>query len=96
MIMAISVNQLLIKMENELHKAKSAQGTSQLRENVHSIKVLCELILEENQSGVTSNLAGTKTSPAVSRQAPTVVPVTSLTTKKLVEEEANGDSLFDF
>lgn len=94
--MAISVNQLLLKMENELHKAKSAQGTSQLRENVHSIKVLCELILEENQSGVTGNLAGTTNSPAVSKQTSTVVPVTSLTTQKLDEEEANGDSLFDF
>ncbi|MHC0036575.1 YwdI family protein [Pseudoneobacillus sp. C159] len=85
--MAISVEQLLQKMESELHKAKQAQGSAKLREHVHSIKILTELILEEKSGGETI---------VVSAPMPQVAPVSSLTTKKLNEEDANGESLFDF
>lgn len=84
--MSISMEQLLKKIESELHKAKQAGNSSKLRENVHSIKVLCELILEKNESGTISK------TQAISEvaSAPTLAAI------KLEEEEANGDSLLDF
>jgi hypothetical protein len=91
-IMSISVEQLLKKMESELHKAKQAEGTAKLRENVHSIKILCELILDDTGSG---SVRGLPEVVALQPQIQTITP-TSLTVKKLEEEEANGESLFDF
>jgi hypothetical protein len=85
--MAISVEQLLQKMESELQKAKQAQGSAKLREHVHSIKILSELILEEKSGGETG---------VVSVATPQIVPLAPLATKKLNEDDANGDSLFDF
>jgi hypothetical protein len=93
--MSISVEQLLKKMESELHKAKQAEGSVQLRENVHSIKVLCELILEDS---ALKSRSVRGLSEAVALQQPQIQTITptTLSVKKLEEEEANGDSLFDF
>jgi hypothetical protein len=88
--MAISLNQLLNKMESEIHKAKRADNTSKVRESAHTIKVLCELILEESQLESSPSLASL-TSPQIQVQATPTLPL-----KKLGDEEANGDSLFDF
>jgi hypothetical protein len=90
--MSISVEQLLKKMESELQKAKQAEGTTKLRENVHSIKILCELILEDQGMGSVRSLSEVV---ALQPKIQTITPP-SLTVKKLEEEEANGDSLFDF
>jgi hypothetical protein len=91
--MAISVNQLLEKIESELHKAKQAGNSPKLRENVHSIKILCELILEENNQKSIVSVSAMTSAPAPTS---TSITPTSLSAKKLDEEEANGDSLFDF
>jgi hypothetical protein len=88
--MAISVNQLLEKIESELHRAKQAGNTAKVRENVHTIKVLCELILEEKDSELPRPAVG------VTQAIPQVVAVPTLNPKKLDEDEANGESLFDF
>jgi hypothetical protein len=47
----ISVQKLLMKMEEELQQARTSQKTESLRERIHSIKILCELILDEKQVG---------------------------------------------
>ncbi|WP_442597012.1 YwdI family protein [Neobacillus sp. D3-1R] len=93
--MDISVNQLLKKMEKELQKAKLLESSSKVRESIHSIKILCELILEENDREISSF-----SQPVVAPPKPQISQVlttTSLPSKKLdMDEEANGDSLFDF
>jgi hypothetical protein len=91
-MMSISVEQLLKKMESELHKAKQAGSTVELREHVHSIKILCELILDDQGNRTVQNLPEVV---ALQPQIQTMKP-TTLSVKKLEEEEANGDSLFDF
>jgi hypothetical protein len=91
-MMSISVEQLLKKMESELHKAKQAGSTVELREHVHSIKILCELILDDQGNRTVQNLPEVL---ALQPQIQTIKP-TTLSVKKLEEEEANGDSLFDF
>lgn len=90
--MAISVNQLLEKIEGELHKAKSAGSSTKLRESVHTIKILCELILEDNGTEAVQSIEAV---PALQRTSQALSP-TTLVSKKLDEQEANGDSLFDF
>ncbi|MBV7505135.1 YwdI family protein [Bacillus sp. sid0103] len=107
--MNISVQKLLAKIEEELKLAKSSAKEESLREKVYSIKILCELLLDEkpalkNEVPVTPMPA---VQPAISYQAfqqpvmnqPLIQqPAAQLQQpKKLdMEDEANGDSLFDF
>nr|WP_285852297.1 YwdI family protein [Robertmurraya korlensis] len=95
--MEISVQKLLLKMEQELQAAKSSGTNSQVRERVHAIKTLCELVLE-SQSGET-----TRGLPRVNPVIPTKVeqiltssPVQTQPKKLQIDDESNGDSLFDF
>ncbi|GHH97978.1 YwdI family protein [Neobacillus kokaensis] len=102
--MNISVQKLLAKMEEELMQAKAASKQENLRERIYSIKILCELILDEKQA----KAAESWNEPVIGRPVPVVVPqqpavpivqqpVSTLQLKKLeLEDEANGDSLFDF
>jgi hypothetical protein len=93
--MSISVDQLLKKMESELHKAKQAGNSARLRENVHSIKILCELVLEQEGSVENHRQMVIEAPPIQQTNLQTIQPA-NLSGKKLQEEEANGDSLFDF
>lgn len=86
--MNISVEKLLTKIEEELKLAKNSTKQENLREKVYSIKILCELILDEKQVQPES-----KPIPLAAFQQ----PVSLNQPKKLeMEDEANGDSLFDF
>jgi hypothetical protein len=82
--MNISVEKLLAKMEEELHLINEGN----LREKVYSIKILCELILDEKQKY--SELPTTKgfiQQPVITATQPK---------KLVVDDGANGDSLLDF
>ena len=106
--MNISVQKLLAKIEAELKLAKSSTKEESMREKVYSIKTLCELLLDETPTRKSEAPAAPvqAVQPAVSfqayqqpvmnqpiiQQAPTIQQP-----KKLdMEDEANGDSLFDF
>jgi hypothetical protein len=91
--MNISVQKLLAKMEEELQLAKTTVKEENLREKVYSIKILCELILDEKQikSESPTFLPGTTKGFIPQPMIPTGQPK-----KLVVDEEANGDSLFDF
>lgn len=104
--MNISVQKLLSKIEEELKRAKNSPKEESLREKVYSIKILCELILEE-KGGQSWEAAVTQ--PPVITQQPLVIqqpvvqqpavyqPAALNQPKKMdLGEEANGDSLFDF
>ncbi|MBT2657709.1 YwdI family protein [Bacillus sp. ISL-18] len=102
--MNISVEKLLAKIENELKLAKTSSKEETLREKIYSIKILCELILDEKQANVKPAAAAIQ--PAVTQQVyqqplmnqQVFQQGSSLQQlKKLdMEDEANGDSLFDF
>jgi hypothetical protein len=83
--MNISVQKILTKMEEELHLAKA----DNLREKVYSIKILCELILDEKQI---------KTESPIPMQTLIQQPIMPIGQPKklVVDDEANGDSLLDF
>lgn len=96
--MNISVDNLLSKMEEELKLAKSSTKKENLREKVYSIKILCELILDDKQGQqeAPTTVPSTVYQP-VPIQPTFQQPVSLNQPKKLeMEDEANGDSLFDF
>ncbi|OHX45885.1 YwdI family protein [Cytobacillus oceanisediminis] len=91
--MNISVQKLLGKMEKELLEAKSSSSDARIRERVQAIKSLCELVLEESDTGSVSDVA----SISHTYNAPPAAQPAGLQPKKMqMEDEANGDSLFDF
>ena len=93
--MNISVEKLLAKIEEELKLAKNSTKQENLREKVYSIKILCELILEEKQNQPEIPLKAAYQPVMV--QPSVQQPVSLNQPRKLeMEDEANGDSLFDF
>jgi hypothetical protein len=93
----ISVDKLLRKIEEELKLAKNSMKQENLREKVYSIKILCELILDEKQVQPESKSIPLAAFQPVVAQPAFQQPVSLNQPKKLeMEDEANGDSLFDF
>jgi hypothetical protein len=108
--MDISLQKLLLKMEEELRLAKSAESQITQRERIHSIKTLCELVLDEPVKNGTGKAVYSNAAPQAAPQYAAVqpsipqpqVPVSQPSPmmpqpRKLeMEDNANGDSLFDF
>ncbi len=84
--MEIPVNNVLRKMEQELHRALLEKDDIKIREHLLIIQTLCTLVLEQQNK--------TEVAPITS----SVIPNFKKTDPKqnLEQEEANGDSLFDF
>lgn len=95
--MDLSIDKLLAKMEAELHQARSSKEDN-LREKIYSIKILCELILDEkvgSSKGLVSSRPQEVYQPAASMTIQQPMAVNQQ--KKLqTDDGANGDSLFDF
>ena len=112
--MNISLQKLLSKMEEELGLAKASETEAAQRERIHSIKTLCELVLDEpvHQEARKSVGSSTATGMNTAAAAPQYIAQPAFTQpqtpvnqpsplmpqpKKLeMEDQANGDSLFDF
>jgi Family of unknown function (DUF5327) len=93
----ISVEKLLTKIEEELKLAKNSTRQENLREKVYSIKILCELILDDKQVQQEPKTTPLAAFQPVIAQPTFQQPVSLNQPKKLeMEDEANGDSLFDF
>lgn len=91
--MSISVQKLLGKIEEELKQAKLSDNEARIRERIHAVKTLCELILEE-QTVIEKQIA-----PPMTNQVPAQISMPNpygQSSKMKMGEEANGDSLFDF
>ncbi|PGT90526.1 YwdI family protein [Bacillus sp. AFS040349] len=100
--MNIPVSKLLSKMEAELTKAKNSSSTKEVREKVAVIQSLCEIILDEKSevsvqpllSPSSSEISQLELQKMMGNMSTVVKNPTSERTVK--EEDANGDSLFDF
>ncbi|MFP7298543.1 YwdI family protein [Neobacillus niacini] len=95
----ISVDKLLRKIEEELKLAKGSTRKENLREKVYSIKILCELILDEKPGQQEAPaIPVTSYQPVITQTQPVFQQPVSLNQPKKIdmEDEANGDSLFDF
>ncbi|MGM9985882.1 MAG: DUF5327 family protein [Bacillaceae bacterium] len=79
--MAITIEHVLTKMEQQLAYARQTKGEQQ-RVHLHKIQVLCELVLEQNDSS--SSTLEKVTFPK------------AVTHEQKVEIHNQGDSLLDF
>ncbi len=92
--MNISIQQLLEKMEKELLAAKISPTIPRMRENIHTIKSLCELILDiEN---IESHQLLTNTYSPERKQSIEQPTIAQQPKRMQLDNEANGDSIFDF
>jgi hypothetical protein len=98
--MNISHVSLINKMEQELSKAKKAERAQNIREHLHSIKAMCEVMLENGgqQSGsavFTNEVNQPQMAAPLGNQQSQTVKMTE-ESKLETDDGANGDSLFEF
>jgi C4-type Zn-finger protein len=100
--MNISVEKLLHKIEEELKEAKGTNSDAKIRERVHAIKTMCELILEESTTvtSTTTTLADINKPSNLIVSNPTyrgqVASMPNQQERLIIDEESNGESIFDF
>lgn len=85
--MAIEAVRILTEIEKHTAQAKNAEP-ARVRESVAAIRALCDLLLNDEALPESSR---PKATPLASPQVKTVPSI-----NKLKEEDANGDSLFEF
>ncbi|MEI5908266.1 YwdI family protein [Bacillus spongiae] len=86
--MNISYHSILSKMEKELQQAKSG---GEIRDHLHIIKALCEVILDDTPASTTNVSVVEPIAP----QKTTSVTLPEQRALK-TDDGANGDSIFDF
>lgn len=86
--MNITVDKIIEKMMKELQIAKQEGNSAKVREHFLAIRTLCDLVLDEAPAE----------KPVLQKMMTTQIPTTTNfpTPVKLDDDEANGDSLFDF
>lgn len=94
--MDISVTKLLDKIGAELSEAKRAGSEAKIRERAQAIKALCELILDESPVGkvVEAKVIQPVQQSFVPQSAPQMMPQQQ--ERMVMDDEANGESIFDF
>ncbi len=94
--MEISVEKLLHKMEEKVKEAKGASSDAVIRERIHAIKTMCELILDEpstTKTAVTTTASVQVAKPVYTGQVSTLP---NQQERLVIDEESNGESIFDF
>lgn len=103
----ISTNRVLEELQRQLTYAKTTSDEAAMRESIAAMQSLCGLILGEKTAQLPSSegelkfLSGSNAGASPTGMSPikktNSAPVQSgLEGKVLVEEDANGGSLFDF
>lgn len=89
-------------MEEELAKAKNSETDKEMREKLVVIQSLCEVILDEKSNSLNiPSQPPNKMNPAELQKMMGNIPVgakqqPTISSPSYKEEDANGDSLFDF
>lgn len=94
--MDISINKLLNKIGAELAEANKAGSEAKIRERVQAMKAICELILDEApavQKVETVRVIQPAQQVFVPQSAPQIMPRQE---RMVMEDDANGESIFDF
>lgn len=91
--MDISVNKLLEKIEAELMEAKKVDSEAKIRERTYAIKAICELILAESSPTKMVEVNKELATPTVFTPSVQQPPQKRL---QIDEDQANGESIFDF
>lgn len=88
----ITQQAILTQMEKLTAEARQASSEQQARECFAAIKALCEVVLAEQTTKKQQSTSSTPIPPSVNAfTQPVAIP-----SQKLQEDDANGDSLFDF
>lgn len=95
----ISYNAIVVEIAKHVAQAQSVESEAQMREEFAAIRALCDVALNNETSLLSKNNdipnIMTNTVKSLPQQTSRQVPQT-LTVNKLKEEDANGDSIFDF
>ncbi|KKI89627.1 hypothetical protein WQ54_25060 [Bacillus sp. SA1-12] len=101
--MNIHVSKLLGKMEEELVKAKNSDTDKELREKLVVIRSLCEIILEDDTSSSlripspkTNEINPAELQKMMGSFSASAKQQPGISSARYKEDDANGDSLFDF
>lgn len=86
--MTVGHERVIAEIEKHAHQARTADA-AKMRESLAAIRALCDLLLDGEQSAAAP---APRTIPLSASPAPQPV----LSEKKLEEDGANGDSLFEF
>lgn len=96
----ISYDMIIAELEKQLLHAKQSQTDQQKREVLTAMKALCDVALQSKGSAPIQSqfvqptmMTAAPVSPTMQQSAAVVLPNQ---VNKLQEEDANGDSLFDF
>ncbi|MED3661321.1 YwdI family protein [Ureibacillus sp. FSL K6-8385] len=81
----ITYQRLLEEMEEYVIKAKNAKDDREFRELLSGIRAMCDVVLNEKQRA-----------QAVRKELPPASGEPLLSPVKIEDEDANGDSIFDF
>lgn len=88
--------------EIQKHAGVATGSDAKIREELAAIRALCDVALSDNHATPTPAAVAQQPQPVQQMQYVPVEPAViqqaapSLPTKKIHEEDANGDSLFDF
>ncbi|AQU80358.1 MULTISPECIES: YwdI family protein [Planococcus] len=88
--MAIDTTRILNEIDKHTTRARDGDS-SKFRDSVVAIRALCDLLLEDEQP-----MSDIQTPRAVPLSSPQPQTQTVSAVNKLKEEDANGDSLFEF
>jgi Family of unknown function (DUF5327) len=86
--LTISIAAILVKMEEELRRAKAADSPQRVREHVAAVRALCDLVLEEEEKREMPAVSLPEAAPLLLRQGKGE--------RIDIGDDANGSSLLDF
>lgn len=89
----ISYHTLLSSMDALVQGAKQASSEQQLREQLAAIRALCDVALQNEAQSTNQSTTQVR---EVQQQASIQVSPAIVPSNKLQEQDANGDSIFDF
>lgn len=93
----ISYDMIIAELEKQLQEAKNTQSEQKKRESLTAIKALCEVALQSSSmTAQTPSIQPMMTAPVMPVMQQSTTTISPNQGKKLHEEDANGDSLFDF
>ncbi|EIJ80245.1 hypothetical protein PB1_07787 [Bacillus methanolicus PB1] len=90
--MSISIQKILGKIDQELQAAKNVSSASLVREKIYAIKTLCDLILEETETELPTEAEAAK----FASDSPSGKLHVQQPRRMEMEDDANGESIFDF
>lgn len=95
----ISYDMIIAELEKQINNAKQTSSAQSKREALAAVRALCDVALQSediaaHRTSAVQVVTPTTTPMPVMQQASAVVSPNQV--NKLVEEDANGDSLFDF